>query len=350
MSADPPRLISFRNESDYYGASFVAARYAGLAAPDKPLYPLWQHGWAPDYWQVHPYVVLASLRSHRKSEHFFVARKSERDYLESCGYRNVRAAGNPAVYLPAAEIPRVPGSLLVMPVHTAFYTENRRGFGDYARRIEAVRGRFTKVVVCVSPSCLERGYWSDDFRRLGFEVIGGANIFDPRAYFRLRELLSSFEYVTTNSYGSLIAYASYFGAKVSIFGDYTAYRLEDFRNSPFNIQYPELNETFVRLYSEETARSRLARFFVSPWEAREAREWAAGELGEENRMAPGEMAGYFRWRPRERLAVVLKKAIGGRDPSKLNAFFHALRVAHSKWLGRFLLRRTRIFSGTGRRG
>src|SRR5262249_11239822 len=153
--------------------------------------------------------------------------------LAANGYRNVKAIGLPIAYLAKATLERRAGSLLVMPAHSLEYTNHTWKFDEYADEIVRIAPRFSEVALCVHPSCLETGYWVDAFSKRGFTVYKGAAVNDRRGLERIATLLSSFEYVTTNTLGSHVAYASFCAAKVSIYGPYAEYRAEDFANTPF---------------------------------------------------------------------------------------------------------------------
>ena len=73
--------------------------------------------------------------------------------------------------------------------------------------------------VCVNGHDWVRGNWVHDFRDAGFEVIRGAG--DESSLERMASLFAQFEFVTTNGFGSLIAYASAFGARVSFYGPFS---------------------------------------------------------------------------------------------------------------------------------
>src|SRR5262249_1705902 len=155
-----------------------------------------------------------------RGEYYWVAREDEEAWLRDGGYANVKAIGLPITYLPHKEVPRAPGSLLVMPPHTGGDSVSAWDFDAYAEEVAALRPQFAHIAVSVSPSCWDRGYWADAFMRRGIEVFKGAESLDRNCLERLRTILSSFEYVTTCHFGSQVAYAAYFGAKVSLYGKY----------------------------------------------------------------------------------------------------------------------------------
>jgi FkbM family methyltransferase len=282
-----------------YGADYVSARYCGFARPPKPPPGIWQHGWGERDFEFDPAIVIGgwgSYESVKETESFWVARKDEEEYLRRCGYRRVKAIGLPIVYLlshPHAD--RIPGSLLVMPAHSLDFTRHDWNFEEYADAIARIRDRFTDVVACVHPACWNRGYWVDAFRQRGIALIQGARGDDQNALTRLQRLLSRFEFVTTNGYGSHLVYASFLGAKVSVFGPYAKFEERDFANAAFFQECPHILRRSVNLMAEYTVRQRYPFFFCEPDRATDRQEWAAQEVGADCRVPPHELRRLFEW-------------------------------------------------------
>ncbi|HKO42638.1 MAG TPA: FkbM family methyltransferase [Pyrinomonadaceae bacterium] len=297
--------------STFYGAHAVAASYCGFG--DTALYPRghWQHGWTPAHFQIYPEMLMGSSTS-AKEDYYWVARIDEEVYLKNSGYKNVKAIGLPMVYVPDIEVSRLPLSLLVMPAHSLEYTSHNWKFDEYAEHIDSIRHHFSQVVICVHPSCWERGYWVSSFKRKGFEVIRGASIDDQNGLKRMYTMLSSFEYVTTNAFGSHLVYAAYCGAKASIYGDYAEYQARDYANAPFYRENPRALEPTIEAVSERVIRQHYPDLFCPPLQATEKLEWARKEMGHENRLKPREMQRLFRWRVRDGVAGKIKSALPPR--------------------------------------
>ena len=131
-----------------------------------------------------------------------------------------------------------------MPAHSSEDTTSEWKFEEYAEEMARIRASFSEVWVCIHPSCWEHGYWVDAFKKRGFPLVQGALYTDRNALERLARLFSSFEYVTTNTMGSHIAYAAYWGAKVSLYGSYA-----DLENANYNNveEYQAMLKAWVRL-------------------------------------------------------------------------------------------------------
>jgi FkbM family methyltransferase len=280
--------------SGIYGASAVAAAYCGFKEVPDHLRGHWQHGWNASYrLPAPPEMILATMPS--PDGYYWVARKDEEECLRFAGFQRVKAIGLPVAYLPPRPIRRRPGSLLVMPAHSLQYTTSSWKFDEYADSIGAIRHEFSEVVVCVHPACWKHGYWVDAFRNRGFTLVEGASFKDGNALERIRYLLSSFEYMVTNSYGSQLAYAAYFGAKPSIYGPYAAYRDEDCKNDPLFRQNPGLLSAALESVSEEALRGQLPWLFCHPREAEANVEWGRFEVGEANKVSPRKLRSLFGW-------------------------------------------------------
>ncbi len=294
--------------SSMYGAAAVAATYCGFKAVPSAIRGIWMHGCSFSYRaKLHPDLLLG-LET-KPENYYWVARKDEEHFLRKCGYKKVSAIGLPLIYLPAHRVRRRPGSLLVMPVHSTDYTTHSWKFDEYAEAITAIRSQFTEVVVCVHPACWKRGYWVDAFRQRGFPLVVGADFLDRNALKRVQCLMSGFEYVTTNCFGSQLAYAAYLGAKPSVYGPYSNYRLEDFSQDPLYVRHPELLEPTIRSISEEELRRNVPRLFCHPREAKADVEWGRFEVGESNKVSPRKMRSLFGWNLSTRVSRSLKSKI-----------------------------------------
>lgn len=289
--------IVLRSDIDYYGASYTAARYCGLPQPlDTGWKISWQHGWKPQYANIHPYMIVAGPACSDRDNTYLVAREDQRIYLQSKGYKNVIAMGLPIIYAESEAIVRKSNSLLVMPVHSLELTSHGHwGFEKYVEEINRLRPNFDEVTICIHPSCIKKGYWVNEFKKYGYTIIEGARIDYKNALPRLLTTLSSYEYVTTNGFGSHLAYAAYCGAKVSIWGDYAEYKTEDFKNEPFYVQFPEVLAPALMIASKENVQKELADFFVFPKDAVLKVEWAKSELGFYNKVSPAQLKKILGW-------------------------------------------------------
>jgi hypothetical protein len=225
-----------------YGAFSTLEKYIGVSIFKKNFsFHEWQHGWHPPEHNVHPEFVVGGYgQSHlrREDKTFWVARQDQADYLISRGYKLVTALGLPIIYIDTPEVIREKGSLLVMPVHSLSYTKHQWDFDKYADEIDRIKHNFSRVVACIHPACIDKGYWIDAFKKKGISVISGAFGGDDNSLNRMGILFSRFEYVTTNGFGSHLVYAAYFGANISLYGATPDFHASDFKKDPFIFKLP----------------------------------------------------------------------------------------------------------------
>ena len=296
-----------------YGSDFIAARYCGFqAAPVRPL-GLWQHGWISDKdTLLEPDQIFGVKISHLPSEWYWVSTKLVENYLRMHGFGNGRAIGLPICYVPESNIERRTGTLLVMPAHSLNTTQHDWRARAYVEAITLIRNQFREIVVCVNAHCWTNGYWVPDFQAAGFKVIAGAHGDDPLTWVRMANLFREFEFVTTNAFGSLLAYASCFGAKVSIYGPYVEYTAKALSTAHFYLDFPRLADLAAMETCEETVRKRYPGLFCHPAAAADRTSWGRDQVGYDNKVSAEEMRKLFGWtalgRTRSRLSTYVGRS------------------------------------------
>ena len=198
----------------------MACAYAGLVMPPRYIINgIWQHGvFGPWDLQIPKSTIYNSPAS--LDTLCLVARDDLKTALVELGYRNVQAIGMPINYLPDKNFDRIPGSLLVMPSHSlvGFQYRNHDQFLKYAEEIYQASKNFKTTLICLHPNCIKNKLWIREFEHFGFEITFGADTGDLNALERIRSLCAQFEVVTSNDWGSHIAYSLALGCKVSISG------------------------------------------------------------------------------------------------------------------------------------
>jgi hypothetical protein len=291
----------------------------------------------PPWWKIRPEVIVYNAP---KTAKCFVARQDEVAFLKEGGYRKVRALGLPIIYTKPSGLQRIPNSLLVMPTHSMANDVLGPSNERYAREIASIKNRFSLVAACVSAPCVAKGLWISEFAEQGIQVIRGAGVRDVNALKRMRALFDTFEYVTTDSYGSHVFYALYFGAKVSIWGSATPMLRENVLADATWTPYPEAVD---KLLSEETARKAelyLAPLRIDPWIGAQNIDVTNSMLGHDHKLSPDEMRVVFGW---TRLSILFESA---RETAPRSPFWRAgatakrrlLTTAKSslRWTERFL--------------
>lgn len=353
----------YRTPHGSYGDQKVAAQYCGMSTPPYGINGEWQHGWIGPERNIHAEFVLGGdgkSYERRKTGIFFVAREDQVDYLKSLGYTRVFAVGLPIVYVDRPKLDRIPGSLLVMPGHSLPETREEWDADAYTTYVRSIASKFSLVRLCVHKSCIEKGNWVAAFRDLGVQMLEGAEENDQNSLLLMAMLLSQFEYVTSNCFGSHLAYASYFGCKVSVSGPRPSRRRTDYESVPFYRNAPAVLDIVDRWNTDDRWGIIYPQFLRDPWDAIVQQEWAEWQLGEQHKKSPRELRRLFGWDITGRISHT-----GRRTVRALRASYHfatqagalvstfgipgliaaiQLRAAARKSSGS-----TRIWSGWGRR-
>jgi hypothetical protein len=167
---------------------------------------------------IDPFFVIYGNKDKRTP--IWVSRDDEYECLKKAGFRNVSIVGMPIIYCSDKLYKRIPGSLLIMPPHTipGQDLENRDIIQRYIEYIRPFLSKYSFVAASVHPADISNGLWLNDLKDLGIHIIEGAKNNDLNALERQRATLLQFESMTTSDWGSHVAYALYFGCKVSICG------------------------------------------------------------------------------------------------------------------------------------
>jgi predicted O-linked N-acetylglucosamine transferase (SPINDLY family) len=228
-----------------------------------------------------------------KTTPVFVARSETRDFMVRHGFTNVRSIGLPIVYLPEQEIQRRRNTLIVMPMHTIDGDKDpdkRSAIAKYVEEIKSISDQFDAITIVIHQSCIRNGLWVEEFKSIGAKIVPGAYTSDKNSLHRIKSLLEQHEFMTTNEWGSHVAYGLAFGARVSIWG--TAYKrtpqsyLVDFAWK----SRPDLLKIFFSKEFQNDKEELLKRFAVPPKEGVEDRGWGEWLIGMDQKISPGEMA------------------------------------------------------------
>jgi hypothetical protein len=298
--------------SDHYGALRIAARYCGMEEPVKPFNAVWMHGCIGPWHNFDP-GGLGIAADSPKSLRILVARNDQEVLLRSYGFQRVKTIGLPIIYTPEQPVERISGSLLVMPVHTirGVSVVDSSVFDRYAEYVLSYREHFERVVACLHHDCVENGYWVNSFKSRGIEVVLGAGTKDRNALIRMRCLFEQFDVVTTNGWGSHVAYALYFGAKVAICGPEVRVCEDDMIRKDGT--WRRNQDAFQKLSSREVADAQhkaLQHLFREPNGPVEDREFGAFLVGHANMLDPGQMREDFGWTKKDLLLHKILSASG----------------------------------------
>jgi len=285
-----PEYIWRRVEADFYGISHIIAQLTRRKKPPIS-FATWRHGWIyfENLW--HPKLLTNGSPTMMN----LVANDAHVSVLRNFGYSKLAAVGLPYLYANLYNFDRISNSLIVMPGHTLEYTDHSWNRQAYVDQIFDLKQYFDPIVACIHSSCVAKGYWVDEFQKAGISWITGADVTDKNALLRIQCIFKSFEYMTTNTIGSHLAYAAYSGCKPSIYGDYVSHKSEDFKNDPFYQNHPELVDYVVKNSGEEKIRQQCFQFFKHPTEALECSDWGAEMVGAKYKKRPEEISELLGW-------------------------------------------------------
>jgi predicted O-methyltransferase YrrM len=288
-----------------YGDNYVAARYCNFKKTPKMINGEWQHGHIIPERNFHPELVIGGdgLSKFRKEKKYYVARQDQVEYLLKEGYKNVLPIGLPIVYVDKPNEPRIKNSLLIMPSHSLSGIDYQVEEAKFIDMIKHLFPTFELIVCCIHRNDFDKNYWISSMKQKGIETLIGADDHDANTYFRIASLFSQVEYVITDSFGSHVAYASYFGCKVSIIeNEYVSpeIQLNNWNNlldsASFYKNNPELVEIYLKKFEREKIYKICYPFFYKPIrEAKTQIEWASFQLGLQHIKTPIELRSIFGW-------------------------------------------------------
>lgn len=301
----PIQLVSLGSgEAEFYGGSWNVARKLGMHSP-LACKAHWSHGWFCGREAKERINPVAITCNDNRRVRFLVANQAQADFLKEHGFADSHAVGLPYLYAEAKPAKRMPGTLLVCPEHASNFTKHNwtRQSVAYAEAVDAIKDRFQAVVVCLSANCVESGYWFPEFEKRGIPWITGASIYDCNALIRMRYIFQSFEFVTSNTIGSHIAYAASEGSKVSVWFLQNNYTPNAYKDEPFYQRHPELcpqNEEEYLQRLQWYKKEYKFLFVNEPTDASNQSEWAKRELGIEYMRPAEELATLLGWAPEDR--------------------------------------------------
>lgn len=289
-------------EIDYYGASHLLANSLGLKGVPYTR-ASWLHGWitysmiSPDLFVTQESVSCCEVTKVPN----LVANKSQEYFLQQNGYPNACAVGLPFLYTHNTSVKRLPNSLLIIPAHSI--KENNINYEKgrnclFPEETRTLREKYSLTAACIGGFCVQKKNYLAAYEEAGIPWITGAWLHDLNALQRMRNLLSHFEFVATNSIGSHIPYAMLCGCKVSYYGEGYNRKRQDYEKVPVYQNHPEL----IDIVMEEGKHQKLKKHFPFLFDNTEPTEglvkWAEQILGVEHQIPAYEIAKLIGWKIR----------------------------------------------------
>ncbi|EQB39197.1 hypothetical protein M947_08570 [Sulfurimonas hongkongensis] len=289
--------IKVRTEADCYGFSHYIASKLGIK--DTPLSTSdCNHGWIHRDIKSIEEVISKHTLSHKRN--YYSENIKMQRVLYSLGYYNSMCIGVPYIYIDDndIEIKRYENTLLVMPMHTLEWDKNFQKINEeeYVKSIDSVRDDFDLIVFCISKSCITHNLWTKTIEKYNFPWIEGADVFDKNALARMNRIFRSFEYVSSHSIGSHIAYASYSGCKTTIYGKYIEPDYEQMERTNYMKENPHIIDNCYYGRLSSTVRKKYPIFFKEhPKDGVLNIDFAKKELGFECKVSYSKVAELLGW-------------------------------------------------------
>jgi hypothetical protein len=276
--------------SDYYGANFVASNYCNLSEQTNDFF--WHHGLVSPWESLCYEHIVFNMKN--KKMRYFVSSSEQSELLIKNGFSRAKAIGLPIVYVELEKTERIKNSLLIMPSHTLVgqLINNKSSMLRFIDIVNEYKKYYDKIGVCLHKNDIENNYWVEEFNSLGIEILLGAQNNDKNTYYRQAYYYSTYDTILTNDFGSHVAYALFFGCKVSI--------------SEFSLEIDLLMdgtwqrnpESINHIYSDEFISMKdsfLRKFYVSPLNAITDISLGKQLVGYNHKVSPFKMRLFFGW-------------------------------------------------------
>lgn len=318
------------SEVDFYGLSKYLAKKLQLG-----YWPIsscsFRHGWMHQEYRYIEEVTMGIPKSR-----YLVASTKEVDFFYKNNLKNVHAVGVPFIYIDKNDIKHIKKhskTLLVMPPHSIPDSTHAWDEMGYINEIKAITNKFEAVVFCIHQSCIDKKLWIESLEKHKIPYLIGASAYDLNSLVRMSMIFRFFEYVTTNSFGSHVAYAAYHGCKVSIYGTYMQLEKKDFEHIEYYQKYPFLLDQLVDIFSYRYVKERYKNLFLEPWNAPIQKKWAKEVLGFKHKVSYERLAELLNWKISDfpRISFDFEHNFG-KDIRNFIAFTNHIKMRYQKVL------------------
>lgn len=265
--------------SKFFGNSIYFNGFAGILREKYKLNTpfvtdaKWIHG-VP----YQPIQCVGFLDGLRRDTLIVVPNPQHASYLNSLGFYHVIKGGVPFVYvkeLIKSKNPHLVNSILAIPSHSFTVKAPLIEYLDY---LYEIRKNHEHIFVSLASYSINDNFIDEcrsECLKRTLIPLRGSIAEDANSLIRIKYILSSFEHITTNCYGSHIAYSLEAGARVSITGKF--FQISDLpKDSLIEKKHIRLFENLFgkenssvqierhyNSYDESSARSIFGKFFVA---------------------------------------------------------------------------------------
>lgn len=255
-----------------------------------PIPGLLQHGWS-----YGPGVDPGDLEHVNKqpSQRLFLWNQRNAQVCRDLGQNQIMLIGAPLLYLPEPIQPTLvdPKSLLVFPAHSCewepFVREASDLYRTYFDELRPILDSFKSITVCLYWREFEEEGVRGLIEDMGFVVTTlGHRDGNPGFVSRLRKLILSHEYVSTNSYSTALFYSLFLRRKAFVYGNTFVSRLLPGKTDNLSVhdamrrRYPQLDwEKFDDTPHQDIGAEEVgAAFRLPPDELRMEFGWTTSRL------------------------------------------------------------------------
>ena len=215
-------IRDYTDSTGHYGAAKIVNQFCNTNKEYK-IPGLWQHGPFPfnEEFLLEKMPVITDEELHiyaRSSWKYFVAREDMRDILKQNGYKHVFDIGLPFLYLPELDIFEIKDSVLFFPQHTGV-SEAPLDFTIYSETLKVLKASFKHVGICVHANDYSKNI-IEKLLSVGFDfAVVGSDEHDANSLYRIKYLISHFEYIISDTFSSAVAYGAYLNKRIAIVTD-----------------------------------------------------------------------------------------------------------------------------------
>lgn len=290
--------IKITSGVDRYGFSSVLAARCGRRWVPRS-FANWVHGWI---WADEPSAELLACAKLPRDVTMVVRSEIEKSALVYEGFKDVRVGGLPFAYVKRQHKFRHDDSLLAFPPHSAEAERVTADQSEYLDYLENLRKDFDSIFISVYYLDLH-GPLHKAAEARGLRVVQGARPDDANSLLRVRSLLDSFAYVTSNVMGSHMLYALFSGCKFSFSGPMYGYDESEFLagGNPLGHSSAYI-QTSLRLHSEDYLRSKFGEFFMAhPRMGLQGSSFASDAIGMRFLMEPRQIEHALGWNVKDQI-------------------------------------------------
>lgn len=303
----------YYNEVDRFGFSSILNYKINKRFEWRRSFCSWVHGWkwfnvdSPLQLGFNEYAYK-SLVGRRKNA--VVGNQTQKELLESYGFKNVVIGGIPSVYLRDVVVPGMQrnryhdkgierDTVVILPKCQS-QAPDRASLKSLVEYVNDDRGLRERCILCVYAQDIARESIQEIISKQELPFIIGAHPYDQYSLVRTHQLFLTFNYYITNTIGTHIPQLASMGKSVSFIDEIYDERSEADLEPLFKgvMDKEDLRSLFERqcyVHSKEYLRSRLSFLSDPEFWRNEAIVWGQKEMGVQNVLSNDQLCSVLGW-------------------------------------------------------